>query len=246
MMELAIVGSDVQEVLGSAIAIYLLSNHKIDLVWGCLITGLDTFTFLFIHKCGARVLEAAIFALIFTMAVCFFVNWAEVDVSTSDLFQGAVLPLSAIKQYAVMQAVGTIGAVIMPHNLYLHSGLVLSREVDPKDSGKVKEACRYFFIEAAAALAFSFMINLAIVSTFAEFFFDEKCAAADGGPYACMPVESFEDDSATPGDLCGDMDGTFFCGEIGLDTAGSAIANKLPDDGETMWALGLLAAGQAR
>ena len=58
MMEIAIVGSDIQEVLGSAIAIKLLSNDRIPLVYGCLITGLDTFTFLFVHHCGARYLEA--------------------------------------------------------------------------------------------------------------------------------------------------------------------------------------------
>jgi hypothetical protein len=75
---------------------------------------------------------------------------------------------------------------------------------------KVKEACRYFFIEAAVALAFSYLINLAIVSTFAEFFFEEKCAVDS---YACMPVSSF-DENAHQGQVCGDMTGDFKCGEI--------------------------------
>ena len=92
MMEIAIIGSDIQEVLGSAIAIKLLSNNKIDLVYGCLITGIDTFTFLFVHKCGARYLEAMICALIFTMAVCFFINWGEVDVSGEELASGWFIP----------------------------------------------------------------------------------------------------------------------------------------------------------
>ena len=111
MSQVAIIGSDIQEVLGSAIAIKLLSNNKIDLVYGCLITGIDTFTFLFVHKCGARYLEAMICALIFTMAVCFFINWGEVDVNGGELAAGWFIPY--VKSYAIMQAVGTIGAVIM-------------------------------------------------------------------------------------------------------------------------------------
>ena len=191
MMEIAIIGSDIQEVLGSAIGINLLSNGKIDLVTGCLITGLDTFTFLFIHIKGVRYLEALVCILIGTMAICFFINWGEVDVNSGELAKGWTLP--TIKSYAVMQAVGTIGAVIMPHNLYLHSGLVLSRKINRNDQGRVDEAKKYFFVEAVLALAFSFLINLAIVSTFAEYFFDEDCAK-DG--YCCMPDSSFvhEDD----------------------------------------------------
>jgi natural resistance-associated macrophage protein len=236
MMEIAIIGSDIQEVLGSAIAIKLLSNNKIDLVWGCLITGLDTFTFLFVHKCGARYLEALICALIFTMAACFFINWGEVDVDGAELAQGWFIPY--VQSYAIMQAVGTIGAVIMPHNLYLHSGLVQSREVPKEDVGLVKDANRYFFWEATLALTFSYFINLALVSTFAEYFFDEHCASDN---YACMPDSAFSD-SGDMHDPCGDG---FHCGEIGLDTAGPALQHNLGDFGQTMWGLGLLAAGQA-
>jgi len=137
MMEIAIIGSDIQEVLGSAIGINILSNGKISLVAGCLITGLDTFTFLFIHFKGVRYLEALVCALITTMAVCFFINWGEVSVDGGELAKGWTLPI--IKSYAIMQAVGTIGAVIMPHNLYLHSGLVLSRKIDRSKPEKVSK-----------------------------------------------------------------------------------------------------------
>ena len=140
-----------------------------------------------------------------------------------------------------MQAVGTVGAVIMPHNLYLHSGLVQSRDVNKEDASLVKDANRYFFWEAALALTFSYFINLALVSTFAEYFFDETCAE-DG--YACMPNSAFSSDSDRQGP-CGGKTGDFSCGEIGLDTAGPALQANLGDFGQTMWAIGLLAAGQA-
>jgi len=137
-----------------------------------------------------------------------------------------------------LQAVGMVGAVIMPHNLYLHSGLVQSRNVDKHDCSAVREANRYFLAEAALALALSFVINLAILSTFAEYFFNPICAV---DKHACMPVSAFDDESRQYAS-CGDG---FACGEIGLDTAGPALQSNLGDFGTTMWALGLLAAGQA-
>jgi len=68
----------------------------------------------------------------------------------------------------VTQAVGIIGAVIMPHNLYLHSALVKSRDVDRRQSPAVREANKYFFIESSIALFISFLINVFVVSVFAE------------------------------------------------------------------------------
>jgi len=107
---------------------------------------------------------------------------------------------------------------------------------------QVDEAKKYFFAEAVLALAFSFFINLAIVSTFAEYFFDETCAQDNT---CCMPSESFDNENAK-GDVCpGQGDGQFYCGEIGLDTAGPALENQLGQFGKYMWGLGLLAAGQA-
>ena len=53
-MEIAIIGADIQEVIGSAIALKLLTNGRINLVWGCLLTACDTFTFLAVHYLGVR------------------------------------------------------------------------------------------------------------------------------------------------------------------------------------------------
>ena len=67
------------------------------------------------------------------------------------------------------QLIGLIGAIIMPHNLFLHSALVLSREVDTNNRRQVQEANKYFTIEAAISLFVSFLINIAVVSTFAYY-----------------------------------------------------------------------------
>ena len=66
----------------------------------------------------------------------------------------------------VVQAVGVIGAIIMPHNLYLHSALVKSRDINRSEKRKVSEANFYFFIESAIALFVSFIINVFVVSVF--------------------------------------------------------------------------------
>lgn len=69
---------------------------------------------------------------------------------------------------ALLQAVGIVGAVIMPHNLYLHSALVKSRAVDRADKTQVREANKYFFVEACIALLVSFIINVFVMGVFAH------------------------------------------------------------------------------
>ena len=66
-------------------------------------------------------------------------------------------------------ALGLIGAVIMPHNLYLHSALVLSRKVNSKNKTQVNEACIYNNIESTISLCISFLISTCVISTFAAY-----------------------------------------------------------------------------
>ena len=74
-----------------------------------------------------------------------------------------------VPEDSVEPLIGMIGAIIMPHNLFLHSALVLSRKVDRNNPVKVKEANKYFSIEAGFSLFISFLINLSVVSTFAYY-----------------------------------------------------------------------------
>ncbi len=83
---LAIIGSDIQEVIGTAIAFKILFGFPI---WvGSIITILDTFTFLFIHACGVRKLEALFAVLVGTMAICFWCNMFIVLVSQNTSYGG--------------------------------------------------------------------------------------------------------------------------------------------------------------
>ncbi len=128
MMEVAVIGADVQEVVASGIAFNLLSHGSIPVWVGCLITAVDTITFLAVGYLGVRYLEGLVCVLIGIMSLCFFVNLGNSGLHAwKGVLAGWLVP--TMPPSAFTQIVGTIGAVIMPHNLYLHSGLVLSRKV---------------------------------------------------------------------------------------------------------------------
>ncbi|XP_069111274.1 natural resistance-associated macrophage protein 2-like isoform X2 [Argopecten irradians] len=171
MVEIAIIGSDMQEVIGTAIAFYLLSDGKIPLYAGVIITIADTFTFLLLDKYGLRKLEAFFGFLITAMAITFGYQYVIVKPDQGDVIKGLFVPYcDGCGPKEILQAVGIIGAIIMPHNIYLHSALVKSREVDKTEKNEVREANKYFFIEAAIALFVSFIINLFVTAVFAEGF----------------------------------------------------------------------------
>jgi natural resistance-associated macrophage protein len=129
MTEFAIIGSDIQEVIGSATAINILFGLPL---WvGALITIFDSFLFLFIHYFGVRKLEGFFAFLISIMAICFCLNMFAAKPDYEQIAIGTIVPI--IPSGALTAALGLIGAVIMPHNLYLHSALVLTRKVNVRN-----------------------------------------------------------------------------------------------------------------
>lgn len=177
MVELAIIGSDMQEVIGSAIAINLLSMGIIPLWGGVLITIVDTFFFLFLDKYGLRKLEAFFGLLITIMGITFGYEYIRVKPDQGQLLKGMFFPYcDGCGTPQLEQAVGIVGAVIMPHNMYLHSALVKSRDINRSNKKEVREANKYFFIESSIALFISFLINVFVVTVFAEAFFGKTNA----------------------------------------------------------------------
>jgi natural resistance-associated macrophage protein len=165
MMEIAIIGADIQEVIGSSIALNVLFGLPL---WaGALITIFDSFLFLFIHYFGVRKLEYFFAFLITSMAVCFAINFFASEPDWGKAVVGTIVPI--IPAGTLNYAIGVVGAVIMPHNLYLHSALVLSRDIDAKNKNKVNEANYYNVIESAFSLGVSFFINWCVIGTFASF-----------------------------------------------------------------------------
>ncbi|KAI9920515.1 hypothetical protein PsorP6_015665 [Peronosclerospora sorghi] len=241
MTEIAIIGSDVQEVLGSSISFQVLFGFPL---WvGCLITGFDTLTFLLLHRYGIRKLEAFFAALIVVMFVCFSANLIRGNVSSVEIVRGFV---PRIDRFAVTQAVGIIGAVIMPHNIFLHSALVQTRHVNRYDRRKIGEANKYFAIESCLALFVSFLINLAVLAVFAEGFFSSDCTSSyeiNQVNTACVPGAVANGDTYGRCHLASGGEG--MCQEIGLSQAGVALSGMLGQYADIVWAIGLLAAGQS-
>lgn len=178
MAELALIGADIQEVIGSAIAIKILSNGVVPLWAGVVITASDCFFFLFLENYGVRKLEAVFAVLIATMAISFAWMFGETKPNGVELLLGILVPKLSSK--TVQQAVGVVGCIIMPHNVFLHSALVLSRDIDQSKVGRVREAINYYSIESTIALAISFMINLFVTTVFAKAFYGTDIANSIG------------------------------------------------------------------
>ncbi|KAM3578536.1 hypothetical protein VKS41_008921 [Umbelopsis sp. WA50703] len=163
--QLAIIGCDMQEIVGTAIALKIMFGLKL---WvGVLITGFDTLSFIFVQ--GVKTLEIGFMVLIAVMATCFWIEMVRSKPDIGQIFDGVVYP--RVPANAVVQAVGMLGCVIMPHNMYLHSALVMTRDLGKRATGKLREANFYFAIESGLALATSYFINLAIVVVFATVFY---------------------------------------------------------------------------
>ncbi|MCX5683370.1 MAG: Nramp family divalent metal transporter, partial [Planctomycetota bacterium] len=158
LTEIAIIATDLAEALGSAIGLNLLTG--IPVLWAVVITAGDVMLLLVIQRLGIRKMEGAIVGLIAIIGACFLV---EIFLSRPDW--GGVLggmrplPMSPEQLYI---AIGIIGATVMPHNLYLHSSLVQSRDV-ARSRGGVAQACRYNLIDSGVALTGAMLVNAAIL-----------------------------------------------------------------------------------
>lgn len=112
--------------------------------------------------------------LILIMGISFGYEYTVSGPSQVEVIKGIFVPwCKDCDSEVLLQAVGVIGAVIMPHNLYLHSALVKSRDVDRTKPEKLREAKKYYFIESSLALVCSFIINVFVVSVFANGLFQK-------------------------------------------------------------------------
>src|ERR1700752_2261603 len=129
LCEVAIGACDLAEVLGSAVALNLMFH--IPLLWAVIITGLDVLLLLTLQGFGMRAIEAIVLLLITTIGVCYFIEiFILPQTRPSFLEMGRVLVSPGFGQAGMLYvAIGIIGSTVMPHNLYLHSALVQSREL---------------------------------------------------------------------------------------------------------------------
>lgn len=173
--ELAIIATEIAEVIGSAVALNLL--FKIPLLYGVILTVFDVIILLLLMRFGFRKIEAIVFCLITTIFIIFAYEVFRASPQFSQILNGFIpktdIFTASIQGHdsALMLALGIVGATVMPHNLYLHSSIVQTRQYDRTDAASLKDAIKYATFDSNIQLSFSFLINCLLLILGAALFY---------------------------------------------------------------------------
>ncbi|MBC7421163.1 MAG: Nramp family divalent metal transporter [Bdellovibrio sp.] len=161
LAEIAIIATDIAEVLGCALAFKLLLGCT--LPQGIAITALDTLLILGLKGKGFRQIEAIILGLVMTIGICYFIELWIVQPVWGEVLRGYIPSITKISETEPLYlAIGILGATVMPHNLYLHSSIVQTRLIEKTDEAK-KSAIRMNTIDTVSSLFLAFLVNSAIL-----------------------------------------------------------------------------------
>src|SRR6266540_2490176 len=161
LCEIAIAACDLAEVIGSAIALNLLFG--IPLLVGVLLTSADVLVVLLLQNRGFRYIESLVAGLILIIGACFAYELVVSQPAIAGMLGGLLPSLQIVTNpTALYIAIGILGATVMPHNLYLHSSIVQTRDYDRDDAGKTI-AIKFATIDSTVALLLAFFINGAIL-----------------------------------------------------------------------------------
>src|ERR1700739_2447258 len=159
--EIAITATDLAEVIGTAIGLNLLFHIPLEI--GVLITAADVFLILALQAFGFRWIEAFVVAMLGVIALCFAIQIALADPNWGQVIRGFAPGRDLFANHDMLYlALGILGATVMPHNLYLHSGLVQTRGYGDSLVEK-REAITLATIDSTIALCFAFVINASIL-----------------------------------------------------------------------------------
>lgn len=161
LAEAAICATDLAEVIGTAIGLQLLFGIPLEI--GVILTALDVFIVLALQNLGFRWIEAFIIALLLVIAGCFGAQLMLADPVWGDVMRG-FMPSTQVVMNGDMLflALGILGATVMPHNLYLHSAIVQTRQIGPSVEEK-KTAIRFATLDSTIALMLALIINASIL-----------------------------------------------------------------------------------
>jgi manganese transport protein len=161
MAEIAICSTDLAEVIGTAIGLNLLFGIPLEI--GVIITALDVFLILWLQNVGFRWIEAFIVTLLGVITVCFAVQIAMADPDWGAVIRGFAPTTQIVTNPDMLYlALGILGATVMPHNLYLHSGVVQTRAFGNTLAAK-REAITLATVDSTIALTFALLINASIL-----------------------------------------------------------------------------------
>jgi manganese transport protein len=161
LAEIAICATDLAEVIGTAIGLNLLFGIPLEL--GVIITALDVFLILWLQNIGFRWVEAFIVTMLGVIAVCFAIQIAMADPDWGAVIRGFAPTVEIVRNPDMLYiALGILGATVMPHNLYLHSGVVQTRRFGETVPDK-REAINLATIDSTIALMLALLINASIL-----------------------------------------------------------------------------------
>ena len=159
--ELSIAACDLAELLGSALALHLLLH--VSLMAGLAITALDTFVVLWLGNMGFRRIEAIIFGLVITIAGCYSFEVILARPDWIGVASGFLPDPKALSDpHEAFVAIGIVGATVMPHNLYLHSSVVLAKRESAQPTS-LEGTIRSCTIDAILSLTLAMLVNAAIL-----------------------------------------------------------------------------------
>jgi manganese transport protein len=168
LCEIAIAACDLAELLGSAIALQLLFG--LPLVYGVCLTALDVLGLLFLQHKGFRYVEALIITLVATIGICFTLEIFFAKPDIGGILRGYIPHAEILRNPEMLYlAIGILGATVMPHNLYLHSSIIQTRQWQPTDQ-KRWEAIKFGTLDSTIALLLALFINSAILIVSAAVF----------------------------------------------------------------------------
>ncbi|MCH3975760.1 MAG: Nramp family divalent metal transporter [Bifidobacterium tibiigranuli] len=167
--ELAVMATDIAEVIGGAIALNLLFG--IPLTVGVALTVLDVLLLLLLTKIGFRKIEAIVAALIAVIVVVFVYEVALARPDVPAMFAGFLPSPKILGTSQLTMALGIVGATVMPHNLYLHSSIVQTRKVDRSDEAQVDHAVRFAAWDSNIQLSVAFVVNCLLLVLGAAMFY---------------------------------------------------------------------------
>ena len=175
--QIGIVACDLAELLGSAIALQILFD--IPLFFGAIITALDVLLLLALTRLGYRWMEALVAVLVLTVAACIGVELLLAKPAIAELVKGFVPTTTVLTRPGMLfVALGIIGATVMPHNLYLHSSIVGSRDFGQTEASR-REAMRFATWDSTLALCLAFFVNAGLLVLSAAAFHGRPDAVTD-------------------------------------------------------------------
>lgn len=203
--ELALMATDIAEVIGGAIALHLLFGWS--MIASVLTTALDVILLLGLMKFGFRKIEAIVMTLILTILVIFGYLVILSNPNLVDIFGGYLPALQTMDTHIpqgasssqLTMALGIIGATVMPHNLYLHSSIVQTRNIDHENKSELRESVKLMAWDSTIQLSLAFVINsLLLVLGAALFFGHADSVGTFGNMYRALSDSTIAGAVASP------------------------------------------------